>query len=287
MNARLSLDHIGVAVHNLAQAREAYRKCGFNLTNLSIHSGQPGPDGKVQQLGSGNHCAMFRQGYMELIGVVNPDKPSSVAPFLQTRQGGFIVALGCEDADVAYLSAVQSFPSTQRPIALERIVTDPDGDSAKAQFRNVLLGTDFPEARILLIQHLTRDLIWREQEMIHPNGVIALLSAQLLVSNPMNVAGRYGSLVNARPETRPSGAAIRLGQQSLQFLAKGQKGTPEAFCPSLFGAVFAVANIFETKKFFDVNDVPYFKNASGDLLVAPDDACGFALTFTTLNKDLS
>jgi catechol 2,3-dioxygenase-like lactoylglutathione lyase family enzyme len=287
VSAPLSLDHIGVAVRDLAQARAIYRKLGFHLTDLSIHSGQPSVDGKVQPLGSGNHCAMFRQGYMELIGVVDPDKPSSVAPFLKTRQGGFIVALGCESADAAYEVAVQSFPATQKPIALERMVADPDGGSAKAKFRNVLMGTDFPEARVLLIQHLTRDVIWREQEMVHPNGVVALLGAQFLVADPAEAACRYGCLVNARLDTKPGDAALRLDGQTLQFYGEDRKGAPKAYCPSLFGAVFAVADLGNTEALFDKNGVSFSKSASGELLVSPHDACGFALTFTTMDKHIS
>ena len=287
MSLRLSLDHIGVAVRDLAQARSIYSKFGFNLTDLSLHTGQPSVDGKVQALGSGNHCAMFRQGYLELIGVVDPDKPSSVAPFLKTRHGGFIAALGCESADAAYEAAVQSFPSTQKPIVLERMVAKPDGGSAKAQFRNIVLGTDFPEARLLLIQHLTRDVIWREHEMVHPNGVVALLGAQFLVGDPAEAGGRYGRLVNARPETMPAGTVLRLDGQTLQFFGAGKQGAPKAYCPSLFGAVFAVADIGKTEALFGKNGVPFSRNASGDLLVSPEDACGFALTFTNLNKDTS
>ncbi len=287
MSTHLSLDHIGVAVRDLTQAQVIYSRLGFNLTELSIHAGQPSADGKLQPLGSGNHCAMFRQGYLELIGVVDPNRPSSVAPFLKTRHGGFIVALGCESADAAYEAAVQNFPRTHKPIGLERMVAAPNGSSAKAQFRNVVMGPDFPEARLLLIQHLTRDLIWREPEMVHPNGVVSLLGAQFLVGDPVEAAVRYGGLVSAQPETRPGGAALRLDGQTLQFIGEGNKSAPWAYCPSLFGAVFAVADLGNTEALFKKNGVAFSANASGELLVSPDDACGFALTFTTLDKDIS
>lgn len=287
MSAPLTLDHIGIAVHDLTQARAIYRKLGFNLTDLSIHSGQPSVDGKSQPLGSGNHCAMFRQGYMELIGNVYPDRPSSVAPFLKTRHGGFIAAFGCESADEAYEAAVRNFPNTQKPVALERMVANSEGGSAKAQFRNVLMGTEFPEARLLLIQHLTRDVIWREQEMVHANGVVALLGAQFLVVDSAEAACRYGCLVSARPETRSGGAGLRLEGQMLQFFDENKNDAPKAYCPSMCGAVFAVADLGNTETLFDRNGVSFSKNALGELLVSSDDACGFSLTFTTLGKDIS
>ena len=283
MSPRLTLDHLGVAVRDLSQARASYTKIGFNLTDLSIHSGQPAADGKVQPLGSGNHCAMFRQGYMELIGVVDPDKPSSVGPFLKSRQGGFITALGCDNADAAYGAAAQDFPTAQRPVALERLVIEPDGSSEKAQFRNILMGAGFPETRLLLIQHLTRDVVWREREMVHPNGVVALIGARFLVADATEAALRYGRLIGARPETKRWGTELDLSGQTLQFFSEPEKGAPEAHCPSLYGAVFAVLDLGKTEALFASNGVPFHKTEAGELLVSPDEACGFALTFTILD----
>ena len=74
----LQLDHVGVAVATLDQARETYAKLGFTLTARSIHSGSKEPGGPVVPWGSGNHCAMFEQGYLELIGITDPDEPSTL-----------------------------------------------------------------------------------------------------------------------------------------------------------------------------------------------------------------
>jgi catechol 2,3-dioxygenase-like lactoylglutathione lyase family enzyme len=283
----LSLDHLGVAVRDLAQAQATYSRLGFKLTDLSIHSGQPNADGQVQALGSGNHCAMFHTGYLELIGVVDPNKPSSVAPFLKTRHGGFITALGCENANAAYETAVRDFPATQRPVALERMVDDPDGGQAKAEFRNVLMGTGFPESRVLMIQHLTRDVIWRERDMTHPNGVVALSGAQFLVADAAEPAGRYGRLIGAAPETTPNGAVLKFGGQTIRFFGQGQAGAPDAYCPSLCGAVFTVADLAATDALLRDNGISFAKGPAGDLMVPPDQACGFSLTFTASDKRTS
>jgi glyoxalase-like protein len=279
----LTLDHVGVAVRDLVQAHEVYSRLGFNLTDLSIHSGQPNADGKVQALGSGNHCAMFRCGYLELIGVVDPSKPSSVGPFLKSRHGGFIAALGCEDAEAAYAAAAPAFPTTQRPVALEREVDGPDGGTAMARFRNVLLGAAFPEARLLLIQHLTRDVIWREPDMVHPNGAVALVGAQFLVQDPEEAGGRYARLTGGTPERRPHGSALRLDGQEIQFIgadAVAENGPDRPHCPSLLGAALSVADIDATARLLTDNDIAFSTTDKGDLGVAPDQACGFGLTFT-------
>lgn len=287
MSAPLTLDHVGVAVRDLAQAYATYAKLGFRLTDLSIHSGQPTADGKIQPLGSGNHCAMFRRGYMELIGIVDSNKPSSVAPFLTTRQGGFITAFGCENAEVAYETAAKDFSSTQRPVALERMVDLTGGGQAKAQFRNVIMGADFPESRALLIQHLTRDVIWREVDMVHPNGVIALVGAQYLVADATEAAARYGRLLGVTPEATSNGASLSFDGQSCVFFAQGKPGAPDAHCPSLCGAVFTVTDLAATEVLFGKNGVTATKASDGALLVSPGEACGFSLTFKAQDRRTS
>ena len=64
-----TLDHAGVAVRDLDAAEAAYRRLGFNLTPRSIHSGAVEPGGPVVPWGSGNHCAMFADGYLEVVGL--------------------------------------------------------------------------------------------------------------------------------------------------------------------------------------------------------------------------
>ena len=277
-----SLDHIGVAVRDLEQAHTVFSRLGFRLTPLSIHVGQPSADGTIRTLGSGNHCAMFRLGYMELIGVVDPDKPSSVAPFLKTRHGGFITALGCENAEAAYERAAGLFPTTQRPVALERDVEDGNGGTEKARFRNVIVGEAFPEARLLMIQHLTRDVIWRENDMAHPNGVLALLGADFVVADPVEASERYGRLAGIAPDPANGSAAVTMGGQTLRFIAADALPPSDGaspHCPSLMGAVFGVADVDATARLFGVNGVPYAGGADGSLQVPPAEACGFALTF--------
>lgn len=76
-NLDLTLDHTGVAVRNLDDGEAAYRRLGFILTTRSIHSGSVTPGAPVTPWGSGNHCAMFREGYLEIIGITDPNLYSS------------------------------------------------------------------------------------------------------------------------------------------------------------------------------------------------------------------
>jgi adenine-specific DNA-methyltransferase len=72
MTTELCLDHVGIVVPDLEAARQAYDRLGFRLTPRSPHEGRLTPDGPVETWGSGNHCAMFRRGYLELLGITDP-----------------------------------------------------------------------------------------------------------------------------------------------------------------------------------------------------------------------
>ena len=72
MNA-IDLDHAGVAGHDLDSLAAAYERLGFTLTPRARHSGRRKPDGPVEPFGTANRCIMLRQGYLELIAIVDPN----------------------------------------------------------------------------------------------------------------------------------------------------------------------------------------------------------------------
>ena len=51
---------------------------------------------------SSNHCAMFKHGYLELIGITNPENFNPWSRFLDRFEGPHITALRCENGEEAY-----------------------------------------------------------------------------------------------------------------------------------------------------------------------------------------
>lgn len=66
------LDHLAVIAQDLEPLAEAYNRMGFHLTAYSRHAGSPIPGAPPVLMGTANRCAMFREGYLELIGAVQP-----------------------------------------------------------------------------------------------------------------------------------------------------------------------------------------------------------------------
>ena len=188
------LDHVGIAGTDLFALAERYERLGFLLTPLARHSGKRTPDGPIVPFGTGNRCIMLREGYLELIAIVDPGAFSNTLDrFLARYAGIHILALDVEDAE-PNLARLQRAGFDVPGIAyLERPVDDADPNGPRARFARLPL-PDAPEGRIQLIQHLTRDAIWQERFLSHPNGAVALDAVILAVADPAEAAARFSRL---------------------------------------------------------------------------------------------
>ena len=125
------LDHCGVAVKSLDRGRDAYARLGFQLTARSFHSGSRTKGGPVEPWGSGNHCAMFRDGYLEIIGLTDASMYSTVKDMVATYEGLHIVAIGSGEADAAYAEFQEAGAPVEAPRALERDAADGGAQARK------------------------------------------------------------------------------------------------------------------------------------------------------------
>ena len=103
MSAAEGLDHVGVVTADLNAAARAWRRIGFSLTRLARHAAA----------GTGNHCAMLRHGYVELIATVDPARPSATLDrFLARYAGIHILSLAISDEQAALARLLQAGFST-------------------------------------------------------------------------------------------------------------------------------------------------------------------------------
>ncbi|MGH6918995.1 MAG: VOC family protein, partial [Geminicoccaceae bacterium] len=86
----VGIDHAVVGVRDLEHARSGYERLGFRLTPRGHHVGR----------GTADHCAMFATDHVELLGLVDPAKPThNLDRFLEQREGMMALALHSIDAD--------------------------------------------------------------------------------------------------------------------------------------------------------------------------------------------
>lgn len=202
----LSLDHIALVTPDLTASMTDYETLGFTLTRESSHKGRVVPDGPVVPWGSGNHCAMFRQGYFEILGLTDPSRyHEHFDQALQRFHGVSLVALRCRSADALYEERKDRV-GLKAPIEVGRDV--PHGASTKeGSFRIVHLADDvFPEAELLFIEHETPDVLWQDSLLEHSNKTVALEGITFCSDVPEETAARLerctglgGKGVSGRP----------------------------------------------------------------------------------------
>ena len=88
-NIITGIDHPVIAIRDMAAAHAAYARLGFTIP----------PRGSHLEWGTGNWCILFPDDYLELRGIIDPQKYTHhLDSFLKTREGLMGVALSTNDA---------------------------------------------------------------------------------------------------------------------------------------------------------------------------------------------
>ena len=276
----LVLDHVAVVVPDLARAAATYERLGFRLTPQSSHKGPLKPGGPLEPFGTGNHCAMFTDGYLELLGITDSNGyTGEVTPLLQKYAGLHLIALGCRDARQAALDLGRRLGAELAVRELGRDVPQAEGGTRPAAFRIVGLppGT-FPEAKLFLIEHATPDVLWQSALLSQPNGVIALAGAVLCVASPPETLQRLSRILG-REDT---GGRFTLPRGTLEVVDRRELSTrygvePLAL-PMVAVARYAVSDIASTARYLRDQGVP-IQQKDGRVWVGPEVAEGAILEF--------
>lgn len=278
----MNLDHVGIATRDLDKGAAALKRLGFQLTPRSHHSGSVTPGGPVEKWGSANECAMLRHGYIEMLGLTDPALHSSAKALLAKYEGTHIVAFGCGDAAATHLQFEARGAKVNQPIKLERKVPfGPDGSEERmVRFLNMYADTKvYPEARFIVIEHVTPDVLWQEHFLDHPNGAVALTETYVCSATPKETLSKLAAMTGHQA----SGDKIELEPGTVFVFdpARIRDVVPDcADLPVPFVAGFGVgaANIGETKRYLDGQGVSLTAK-DNKLWVSPVDTCNAAISF--------
>lgn len=285
---RLELDHVGVVNADLEQARRQYARLGFQLTARSDHAGARVPGGPVEPWGSGNHCAMLHEGYLEVLGITDPARYSSALAMVERYEGLHIVALGCDDAEVTSAAIRARGGPVAAPHALERDAAfGPDGrQTRRARFRNIYVDRErVAEARFIIIEHRTRDVLWQPHLLEHPNGAVALRDAFLCVPDPDATAAKFGPLFGTGWQATSPGClrlALERGALWLMTTTAWQELAPGATMPppgSPVGLGVAVRDLAATRRLLRANGIEVHEGRDDAVWVGPGQAAGAVVRF--------
>ncbi len=180
---RPAFDHLVInARDRLDHAKACYRHLGFDLTPRGYHT-----------LGSINHCAIFGPDYLELVGV-EPGRKDVRGDILRFPEGLNGIVFATDDADQLYSALSAAGAPVEPPASFARPVVL-DDRTEDARFRVVRIAADAaPYGRVYFCQHLTPQLVWRDEWRHHPNGALAIERAVILARNPDKTSDLYRRL---------------------------------------------------------------------------------------------
>ena len=283
----LILDHIGVGVRDLDRGSEAYARLGFALTPRSIHRGVLTPGGPVVAWGSANHCAMFEEGYLEIIAPFPPDASGSIRDMVERYEGAHIVAIGCEDSQRTYEAFSGLGLPVQPPRLLERDAPyGIAGDETRlASFRNAMFDPAvFDECWMFYIQHLTPDVLWQPHQLAQPNGVVALREIYFCAPGAETVAAKFAPMLRSAPKKLGPGdwqlpmarGTVRILEPETWNRLAPDQPTPDP--PAPVGIGFRVSSLNRARSHIEANGIEIRDGARP--WVGADDACGAVLFFS-------
>ncbi len=277
------LDHVGLVVADIEGAAKAFAAVGFALTPISMHSGALVPGEAPVPLGTGNRCAMFRTGYLELISVIDPSRPSGVYPELLARYEGLhIVAFSSGDPQgTAATLAARGVP-IDGVFQLTRKIETATCDG-EARFNILRISRTYaPEGRVIFLRHETPGLLWEPHGLQHANGAEHLSFVTMVVADVEEAGERYSRLLGCEPSRESGKLTYRLAESELHVCspehARRSLGVSAPCLP--FNAAFgiAVANLDAVRTILRRNDVP-FLDKSSQLIVDQTFLCGTACVF--------
>jgi hypothetical protein len=204
----IGLDHVGIVGADLDRLAQSFLELGFHLTPHAAHA-----SGRT-----GNRCVMLRNGgYLELIATEPGQSSATIARFLAIGPGAHILAVEVDD-ETAAAGRLRRAGVVVGDVSMTERDAGPDG--AKARFA-LVMPPDPPEGRVLLIRHLTRELLWRPEHVAHPNHAVALTEVVYATDAPAETMTRMSRLAGCPAEPDPLGGyRLRLARGTIRVLPR-------------------------------------------------------------------
>jgi hypothetical protein len=280
-----NINHVGMAVRNLAATTERYEAMGFQLTPYSPHSAAWKAGDPVRPLGSGNRCVMFEDTYLEILASEDPKRPAArITNFLNHHQGAHIICFDCGDCQLVDERVRSQGIETSGVIPLQREIDTPDGVRTAKFERTQFAPRNSPEGYIQASRHLTPEYIYQPRFIRHANGCFQLLETILVTDDLSSFAKRYQVYLGAKPSSETEAVRFRFpGGTILTLVDIGDARTmlPGTLLPPIPG-IAAVA--FRTKLMTGLKDRlqdrGFTVSKVGERLLIPaEEASGVAVLF--------
>lgn len=260
------LDHVIIGVQDLEEAHHRWQRLGFTAT----------PRGRHKGWGTANYCLMFLDGYVELLGVVDPSEYTYGLDRFLVEHGDGLIGLAYLTDDEARTQAglAEHGLAGDPPRDLSRLLELPDG-TVEPHFR--LIHPSPAQALgggAFVVRHMTPEMLRRPDWLTHPNGARRLALVTIAVADPAAVAATWRKIVGPTAVVEEAeGATVRVGAGIVHFgrVADGMREGP-------VGIAVAVADPAETARVLSAGGIDFDQGPEG-IDVPPEEANGVALSF--------
>lgn len=189
--AAIGLDHVGIVGADLEGLARTLADLGFHLTRQAVHA-----SGRTH-----NRCVMLRDGsYLELMATVPGQNSATLDRFLSHGPGAHVLALETDDE----MAALERLQRAGLVADIHHTERDADPAGSKARF-TLIVPPDTPTGRVLLIRQLTRDLLWRPDNVVHANHAAALTEVVYATDAPAETIAQLSRLAGHPAKPDPLG----------------------------------------------------------------------------------
>lgn len=265
------LDHTAFFVPAMNAAANVLERCGFRLTRFTVQTNREG--GATVPSGTGNRCAMLRNGYLEVLTATH-DTPLSaqLKERIADHPGLHLAAFTSADAAAEHRRLAEAGFPTLPLVDMRRPVGD---DFARFTIARVAHGT-MPEGRAQFLTHHTEMLVWLPDMLDHPNGAEALSALWIAADDPVEPAARYANFTGRPPRRDGEVTSIVLDRGALRIataacLRETFGLTPAGKRPCFAAAEIAVASLDALAARLDTSGLPYRRTASAVAVALPMD----------------
>jgi catechol 2,3-dioxygenase-like lactoylglutathione lyase family enzyme len=270
------IDHAVVGVRDLEQARATFERLGFRTTPLGRHVGR----------GTGEHCLMFADDYVELCGIVDPAEDSErLERFLAAGEGLWALALGTADPAATH-AAWQAADLDPAPVADGARIVAPD---LELRCKDVMLDAAATGGVPLFACAQNQPEQQRRPEWLdHPNGARRIGSITVVVDEPDAFVEPMGKVFGATCLTETDDTlAVHTGghivlfatPDDLDMLHPELEESLSAERPTLAVLTLVVPDLATTAAVLDRHDVAYRQDTSGAIGIPPAYSHGVMLEF--------
>ena len=278
-----NIDHPVIAARDLDVARTTYEKLGFTIP----------PRGSHIEWGTGNLCIMFPDDYLEIRGIIDASRfTMHLDEHLDTYGEGLMgVAFGTSEVEESFSAAIDNGIAAGEMRSLTRNFEHPEGWT-QPSFRLFAPAAADIEGlmHVVIIEHLTPELIRRPDFLEHPNGCVGVHGMAGTIYDIERCAAKMRSLLGSKAvAVRDEGLFLQLPTaQHIELLLPdiyadryGEiAASPEPRTPRLGALTLRVDSLAKTGALLEQNAVPYAEPHTGMLRVASDHCCGVTLHFT-------